>query len=216
MQQQMRRYIDLVEARRPVKARMNTSGFAVAITQVMRKFASKANYGIKFNQEWVDAVKAHVTERKNFEVAEALKYGDPPPAESDWANLLVDTVDKLWHSQRDTFDNVRRNVAIEEEEYQQRAAERHNRLDDLSFHIESSDYLSGMAALVRCAEIVARSDRLSDPQTAKTIIDRCDWFIEQWEDHLYGGDGGEQPVMDSDFAAGIERLFPLLLLLYPA
>jgi len=202
----MRRLIALSEARQPKRPPpIDTSGFAAEITAVMRQFVTKSGTSIRFNREWADAAQKAFSEAKAREME---------PNDSQWdREILSDITDKIWNRGKGQLIHVKRNVEHAEQEYQKRAAERHDQLDDPDFYIESSDYLSGMNAMVRLAEeLQIRS--LSDPQSAKTIIAQCDSFIDDWENTLYGGDGGEEPMMDEEFVAVIERLLPLMLLLY--
>ena len=202
----MRRLIAVSEARPPKRPPpTDTSGFAAAITAVMRKFVAKSGTSIRFNREWADAAQTAFRDAK----ARVME-----PDDTSWdREILSEVTDKIWQRGKDRLIYVKRNVEHTEQEYQKRAAERHDRIDDPDFYIESSDYLRGMHAMVRLAEeLQIRS--LSDPQSAKTIIAQCNSFIDDWENTLYGGDGGEEPMMDEEFVAVIERLLPLLLLLY--
>ena len=200
----MRRLIALSEARTP-KRPVDISGFAAAITAVMRKFVTKSGTTIRFNREWADAAQTAFRDAKAREME---------PDDTAWdRELLSEVTEKIWQRGKDQLMHVKRNVEHAEQEYQRRAAERHERLDDPDFYIRSSDYLSGMNAMVRLAEEL-QIRPLSDPQSAKTIIAQCDRFIDDWENTLYGGDGGEQPMMDEEFVTVIERLLPLLLLLH--
>jgi hypothetical protein len=212
----MRQYIDMVEARRPRVAPppIDTSGYAAEITTLMRAFATYPCH-MHFKRDWADMARQRLLSRKAQEMAahqrDADRQDDPEPFLFDMADNLSEIVTAVWNHARSVFSRVKASVEHEHHhDYQQRAAERHDRLDDPDFYIESSDYLSGMHEMVECAEDLYRSSP-ADPASARQIIDRCHTFIKTWERYEQPSDGGEAPIIDEDFATGIENLLPLML-----
>lgn len=202
---------NIVEARRPGVAPVDTSGFANAISDLMRKFI-RHPYNMQFSRAWADQALRAVTDRMTMERQEAEQYGEA--STFDRRECLLDVADKIWRDNRDIFLTVRRNITDEEHEYQLRAAERHDQTDNLDFWIESSDYLSGMAAMDRCAVGLSLVRSIADPAGVRSIIAICTGFLDTWGDHYIPRDGGEEPQINPDFATTIECLLPLLTLLF--
>jgi hypothetical protein len=200
----------VIEAPRRRKAPppIDTSGFANDITALMRKFVTAAH--MQFKRDWADEARTAFVKRK----AELLAGGSEDYSDADWRDELHMVVNKLWTHYENYLGSIRHNAEHAEQEYQQRAAERHHRDDDPDFYIESSDYLSGMAAMVRCAGDLQHSHSLTDPRSVAIIIAQCNSFIDEWDRYAHVTDGGEEAVIDEDFAYVIERLFPLMLLVF--
>lgn len=207
----MRKFMNIFEARRPRAARVapvDTSGFASEITTIMRKLAAHP-YDMRFSHAWTDKARKSVSDQ----LARLQASGNAD--DFDAGEYLTMIVDRMWDREgRDDLISVRRNVAHAEEQYQHYAAERADQQNNLDFWIESSDYLTAMAAQVKCATELQTIHSLTDPQSAKAILMSCNRFMTEWSNYYQPRDGSDEPMLDEDFVEVIQCLFPLMLLVF--
>jgi hypothetical protein len=208
----MRDLIDLVtpltEARRAQPKRpppVDTSGFVLQIRTLMHRFA---NLGVRYNVAWSEKAKQLTAEQ-----AERERQAADPEDENQFDQMayMETVIDRVWEH-FNGFYAVRKNIEHEEHEYQRRSAERHDRLDDPDFYIESSDFLHAMQAEARCAVMFASTHSLTDPATVQQVIQGCETFLDEWENHMHPNEGEEGPILDGDFIENIACTMPLMLM----
>jgi hypothetical protein len=197
-------------------APIDTSGLKAEIIALMRAFSGPPCH-LQFKRDWANRAKQRLEARKASELEgyknQQERYGDETePFQFDYRDYLPQIIDDIW--KYNSLYNVRANIEHAHDEYQQRAAERHGFEDNDDNYIESSDYLSGMHAMEQCANKLQHVRSLADPRSAQIVIRACQQFLAEWDRYENPSDGGEAPILDEDFTTSIERVLPLMLLVY--